>query len=107
MIKEKFIKKIAKFTVVGALALSLTLTSTGIASADKGHCTDSHSKEWCDSHGYENNRPVAPMVKLTKAQEKCFWTAVSSGIILVKDCVITPNYIAVPGHVMSIIAACS
>ena len=25
---------------------------------ERGRCTDSYSKEWCDSHGFQNNRPV-------------------------------------------------
>lgn len=33
---------------------------------ERGRCTDSYSKEWCDSHGFQNNRPVPHKVPLNK-----------------------------------------
>lgn len=38
---------------------------------ERGRCTDSYSKEWCDSHGFQNNRPVPHKVPLNKKEEDC------------------------------------
>lgn len=37
----------------------------------RGNCTDVYSKQWCDTHGYENNRPVGSSVKLTQKELSC------------------------------------
>lgn len=38
---------------------------------ERGYCTDSYSKAWCDSHGFANNRPVPHQVKLNAKEEAC------------------------------------
>lgn len=38
---------------------------------ERGRCTDSYSKAWCDSHGFANNRPVPHKVKLNAKEEAC------------------------------------
>lgn len=38
---------------------------------ERGRCTDSYSKAWCDSHGFANNRPVPHRVKLNAKEESC------------------------------------
>lgn len=38
---------------------------------ERGRCTDSYSKAWCDSHGFSNNRPVPHKVKLNAKEEAC------------------------------------
>ncbi|MEF9920770.1 hypothetical protein [Anaerorhabdus sp.] len=47
----------------------------------RGNCTDVYSKEWCDSHGYENNRPVpgTALIPLISDELKCYLSAISSG----------------------------
>lgn len=47
---------------------------------ERGRCTDSYSKEWCDSHGFQNNRPVPHKVKLTKKEADCYWGLVQAGV---------------------------
>lgn len=37
----------------------------------RGFCTDAYSKEWCDAHGFSDNRPVPHKVKLTPKEERC------------------------------------
>ena len=38
---------------------------------ERGRCTDSYSKAWCDSHGFANNRTVPHKVKLNVKEESC------------------------------------
>ena len=38
---------------------------------ERGRCTDSYSKAWCDSHGFANNRTVPHKVKLNAKEEAC------------------------------------
>ena len=38
---------------------------------ERGRCTDSYSKAWCDSHGSANNRTVPHKVKLNAKEEAC------------------------------------
>lgn len=38
---------------------------------ERGRCTDSSSKAWCDSHGSANNRTVPHKVKLNAKEEAC------------------------------------
>ena len=47
---------------------------------ERGRCTDSYSKAWCDSHGFKNNRPVPHKVQLTKKEADCYWGLVKDGI---------------------------
>lgn len=47
---------------------------------ERGRCTDSYSKEWCDAHGFQNNRPVPHKVKLTKKEADCYWSLVQAGV---------------------------
>lgn len=42
-----------------------------ISPFERGRCTDSYSKAWCDSHGSANNRPVPHKVKLNAKEEAC------------------------------------
>ncbi len=42
-----------------------------ISPFERGRCTDSYSKAWCDSHGFANNRPVPHKVKLNAKEEAC------------------------------------
>lgn len=46
---------------------------------ERGRCTDSYSKEWCDSHGFQNNRPVPHKVQLTKKEAECYWGLIRNG----------------------------
>lgn len=46
---------------------------------ERGRCTDSYSKEWCDSHGFQNNRPVPHKVNLTKRESDCYWGMLKAG----------------------------
>ena len=45
---------------------------TEIGVRERGRCTDSYSKEWCNAHGFTNNRPVPHVVKLTPKEQKCY-----------------------------------
>lgn len=47
---------------------------------ERGRCTDSYPKEWCDSHGFQNNRPVPHKVQLTKKEADCYWSLVGAGL---------------------------
>lgn len=47
---------------------------------ERGRCTDSYSKEWCDSHGFKNNRPVPHAVKLTKQELACYYGLIRNGV---------------------------
>ncbi len=47
---------------------------------ERGRCTDSYSKAWCDSHGFQNNRPVPHKVQLTKKEADCYWGLVKDGV---------------------------
>ena len=38
---------------------------------ERGRCTDSYSKAWCNSHGFKNNRPVPHKVQLNAKERKC------------------------------------
>ena len=42
-----------------------------ISPFERGRCTDSYSKAWCDSHGFANNRTVPHKVKLNAKEEAC------------------------------------
>lgn len=46
---------------------------------ERGRCTDSYSKEWCDSHGFKNNRPVPHKVQLTKKEADCYYNMIRNG----------------------------
>lgn len=46
---------------------------------ERGRCTDSYSKEWCDSHGFQNNRPVPHKVQLTEKEAECYWGLIRNG----------------------------
>ena len=52
---------------------------------ERGRCTDSYSKEWCDAHGFQNNRPVPHAVPLNSKERKCltdFYLSVTGDILL-------------------------
>lgn len=52
---------------------------------ERGRYTDSYSKEWCDSHGFQNNRPVPHAVPLNSKERKCltdFYLSVTGDILL-------------------------
>ena len=55
-------------------------TPTATVLRERGRCTDSYSKEWCDAHGFQNNRPVPHKVKLTKKEADCYWSLVQAGV---------------------------
>lgn len=101
------IKRALKLTITGVLAISLTFTFPNIAAAEKGKCTDEHTKEWCNSHGYENNRPVQHKVKLTGKQKDCYWTLVSRGVLTTVGVIATQDYVLVPFYMLDAINACS
>lgn len=46
---------------------------------ERGRCTDSYSKEWCDAHGFQNNRPVPHKVQLTEKEAECYWGLIRNG----------------------------
>lgn len=48
-----------------------TTTKITIYPFERGRCTDSYSKAWCDSHGFANNRTVPHKVKLNVKEESC------------------------------------
>ena len=55
-----------------------------ISPFERGRCTDSYSKAWCDSHGFANNRPVPHKVKLIPKEEACLrdlYVAGTAGVI--------------------------
>lgn len=99
-IKEPAIKKCLPSIVSAALCLSLVMTpfvpvaaayadegspaesseiyvgdnydeNYDISLFERGRCTDSYSKAWCDSHGSANNRTVPHKVKLNAKEEAC------------------------------------
>lgn len=38
---------------------------------ERGRCTDVYPKDWCNAHGYKNNRPVGASVTLNSREKKC------------------------------------
>ncbi|MBP3893945.1 MAG: hypothetical protein J6D34_07900 [Atopobiaceae bacterium] len=65
-------------------------TSVGgiIKPKTKGNCTDLYPREWCNAHGYGNNRPVGARVNLNSKEKSCLikWyggiaKAISLGIV--------------------------
>lgn len=57
---------------------------------DRGRCTDAHSKEWCDAHGYENNRPVGGKIILTGKAAECYWFCIRKGIMTGLTSLVSP-----------------
>ena len=55
-------------------------TSESITPRNRGNCTDVYTREWCNAHGYQNNRPVGGTVALNSKEIKCFIKAVAAGI---------------------------
>lgn len=47
----------------------------------RGNCTDVYSKQWCDTHGYENNRPVGSSVKLTQQELSCLEAGLGATLV--------------------------
>lgn len=45
----------------------------------RGTCTEVYSKAWCDSHGYQNNRPVGGKVLLNDRERRCYLGFLASG----------------------------
>lgn len=72
----------------------------GIVPYERGRCTDSYSKEWCDSHGFANNRPVPHSVQLNAKEKKCLTSFYISaaGQILIAGVTLNPAgiYIGTP-----------
>lgn len=57
---------------------------SAVSPFERGRCTDSYSKAWCDSHGFANNRPVPHKVKLIPKEEACLrdlYVAGTAGVI--------------------------
>lgn len=50
-----------------------------IETRERGRCTDSYSKAWCDAHGFTNNRPVPGSVKLNAKERACYSKLVING----------------------------
>ena len=47
-------------------------TNEGIQPRNRGNCTDFYTREWCNAHGYQNNRPVGGTVALNAKEKKCY-----------------------------------
>lgn len=62
-------------------------------SRTRGNCTDVYSKAWCDSHGYENNRPVpgTAVTIMIPDEVKCYLSALASGTAVLLTGKVTKN----------------
>ncbi|MEG0093347.1 MAG: hypothetical protein RR945_00005 [Erysipelotrichaceae bacterium] len=57
---------------------------------NRGNCTDVYTREWCNAHGFENNRPVPGSVQLNAKEKRCYfemlgnaaWNVLTSSITM-------------------------
>lgn len=68
-----------------------TESKSNIESRTRGNCTDVYSKAWCDSHGYENNRPVAgtALIPMIPDEVKCYLSSLSSSTAIILTAKVT------------------
>lgn len=56
-----------------------TQANRNITPRNRGNCTDVYSRDWCNSHGYQNNRPVPGKVLLNDRERRCYFNLLASG----------------------------
>lgn len=77
----------------------------GISPRERGQCTDSYSRAWCNSHGFANNRPVPHAVTLNAQERRCYNSLIAAGLQTAITALVTPGaagaLIAAPGIAFS------
>lgn len=65
----------------GKIYIPATIENQSVIKRTKGTCTDRYSREWCNAHGFSNNRPVPEKVGLNEKELRCYVSLLASGSI--------------------------